>query len=318
MPPPIALSLSPNPGDPPSLTVERARIAERLGYDSVWVSQRADMPDTPTVLMACAAATSTIGLATAVLPIYTRHPVAMAQMALTLDQLSGGRFRLGIGVSHESTVEQTWRLRMLPAVPALRDYVAIVREATTDGSVFHDGRCFGATWAYAGQPRPGLPIVLGTVNPRSLALAGELADGVVLWLCSPDYVASHVIPNLAMGRARRGLGLEGFEVAAVVIATLTDDPEPAVRAHRSLLAGYAALPSYARMLRQSGFGRQIDSGYVDRTMVHALTAIGPERTLCDRLEQYRAAGCTLPVLAPHCGPAFGCDWLRTVESIAPR
>ena len=83
----VALSLSPNPGEPPALLVDRSRIGEQLGYDSVWLSQRADMADAPTVLTACAAATSSIGLATAVLPIHGRHPVAMAQMALTLDEL---------------------------------------------------------------------------------------------------------------------------------------------------------------------------------------------------------------------------------------
>lgn len=313
----IALSLSPKPGEPPALLVDRARTGERLGYESVWLSQRADMADAPTVLTACAAATSGIGLATAVLPIYGRHPVAMAQMALTLDELSGGRFRLGIGVSHPSTVEQVWRLRMPPAIPSLRDYLTIVRQATAEGSVFHEGPWFSATWAYDGGPRPRLPIVLGAVNPRSLTLAGELADGVVLWLCTPDYLASHVIPNLAAGRARRGLDMAGFDVAAMIGATLTDDREAAIRGHRAMLASYVRLPSYGPMLRRSGFGRQVDAGHVDRVMVEALAAIGRESALSDRVECYRQAGCTLPVLSPHCGPEFASDWQRTVESMAP-
>ena len=314
----VALSLSPSPGERPALLVDRTRIGEELGYESVWLSQRADMPDAPTVLMACAAATSSIGLATAVLPIQGRHPVAMAQMALTLDELSGGRFRLGIGVSHASTVEQVWRLRMPPALPSLRDYVTIVRQATAEGSVFHEGPCYSATWAYACGARPRLPIVLGAVNPRSLALAGELADGVVLWLCTPDYLASHVIPNLAIGRARRGLDMAGFEVATMIVATLTDDPEAAIRAHRGILASYVRLPAYGGVLRRSGFGRQVDAGHVDRVLVEALVAIGTERALHERIECYRQAGCTLPVLSPYCGPELASDWRLTVESAAPR
>ena len=170
------------------------------------------------------------------------------------------------------------------------------------------------------QPRgvERLPIVLGTVNPRSLALAGELADGVVLWLCTPDYLASHVIPSLAIGRARRGLDMAGFEVAAMIVATLTESPEVAIRAHRLMLASYVRLPSYAGMLRRSGFGRQVDAGHVDRVMVEALAAIGPERALCERIECYRQAGCTLPVLSPYCGPELASNWRLTVESVAPR
>jgi len=79
-------------------SVERARVAEGFGYDSIWSSQLPPARDTSLVLAAYACATSSIGLGTAVLPIYLRHPTAMAQMAVTLDELSGGRFRLGIGI----------------------------------------------------------------------------------------------------------------------------------------------------------------------------------------------------------------------------
>src|SRR5438270_7116133 len=91
-------------------SIERARLAERLGFDSIWSSQLPPSRDTPLVLAAYAGATSRIGLGTSVLPIYTRHPTAMAQMALSLDELSSGRFLLGIGVSHKVTVEDMWGL----------------------------------------------------------------------------------------------------------------------------------------------------------------------------------------------------------------
>jgi len=101
--------------------IERAKVAEHLGYDSIWASQLPPARDTPLVLASYAAATSRIGLGTAVMPIYTRHPTAMAQMALTLDEISGGRFRLGIGVSHQVTVESMWGLRLVHPVEAMRE-----------------------------------------------------------------------------------------------------------------------------------------------------------------------------------------------------
>src|SRR5216684_5917285 len=92
--------------------VGRARLAESLGLDSVWVTQLPGARDAAVVLSAYAGATERIGLGTGVLPIYTRHPTAMAQMAATLDELSHGRFILGIGVSHKVTVESMWGLRL--------------------------------------------------------------------------------------------------------------------------------------------------------------------------------------------------------------
>src|SRR5690242_8331986 len=85
-------------------SIARAREAERLGYESVWITQLPDARDAALVLAAYAAATQWAHLGTGVLPIYTRHPTAMAQMAATLDEISGGRFILGLGVSHRVTV----------------------------------------------------------------------------------------------------------------------------------------------------------------------------------------------------------------------
>src|SRR6266568_9655628 len=85
--------------------VEQARLADKLGYESIWSSQLPGSRDTALVLAAYAQATERVRLGTAVLPIYTRHPTAMAQMAAALDELSHGRFILGIGISHKVTVE---------------------------------------------------------------------------------------------------------------------------------------------------------------------------------------------------------------------
>src|SRR6202171_6704345 len=102
-------------------SVARVVAAEKLGYESVWVSQLPDARDAALVLAAYANATDRIGLGTGVLPIYTRHPTAMVQMAATLDELSGGRFLLGLGVSHKVTVESMWGLHLAHPVAAMRE-----------------------------------------------------------------------------------------------------------------------------------------------------------------------------------------------------
>src|SRR5947209_4294343 len=172
--------------------------------------------DTPLVLAAYAAATERIGLGTAVLPIYTRHPTALAQMALTLDEISGGRFRLGIGVSHQVTVESMWGLRLVHPVEAMREYAGIVRSLITTGTVNFEGEQFTARGGYTAPRREDLPIIISALSQRMLELAGEIADGVSLWMCAPRYIEEVVIPHVARGREKAGKSMDGFEVEAAV------------------------------------------------------------------------------------------------------
>src|SRR6267378_5967310 len=169
-------------------SVSRAKEAERLGYESVWVTQLPDARDAAVLLAAYAEATQSLRLGTGVLPIYTRHPSAMAQMAASLDELSAGRFILGIGVSHKVTVEGMWGLQLEHPANAMREYLTIVLSSLREGGCNFDGRFFTANWAYTAPVRPDLPVMISALHPRMLELAGELADGVVLYMCSPSHI----------------------------------------------------------------------------------------------------------------------------------
>src|SRR5690349_6986589 len=115
--------------------VERARLAEDVGCDSVSRSQLPTERDSSLVRAAYAAGTERVGLGSFVFPISTRHPTVMAQMAATLDELSGGRFSLGIGVSHKVTVEGLWGMRLEHPADAMREYLHIVRALLAEGAV---------------------------------------------------------------------------------------------------------------------------------------------------------------------------------------
>src|SRR5215471_9093138 len=130
------------PGRSLEQAVERVMLAEEIGCDSVWLSQLPFDRDTALVLAAYARVTRRVGLGSFVFPIYTRHPTAMAHMAATLDELSGGRFRLGIGVSHKVTVETLWGLHLDHPVDAMREYLTIVRDSLIAGSASFDGAHF--------------------------------------------------------------------------------------------------------------------------------------------------------------------------------
>lgn len=279
-------------------SVERVRLAERLGYDSVWVSQLPMARDTMLVLAAYAQATERIRLGTAVLPIYTRHPTAMAQAALTLDEISGGRFVLGLGISHRVTVEGMWGLRLERPVEAMREYVAVVRDLVATGSTSREGGQFTARSGYQGPRNEGLPIVLAALGDRMLELAGEVADGVALWMCSPGYVRDTVIPRVRAGRERAGKTLDGFEVVAAVPVALAED-EPAARAaFRKTVERYASLPFYRSMMEASGFAEELARGEITDRMLDELGGIGDETAIKAILERYREAGATLASVGP--------------------
>src|SRR2546423_14632662 len=135
-------------------SVGRAKEAERLGYESVWVTQLPDARDAALVLAAYAAGTQWVRLGTGVLPIYTRHPTAMAQMAASLDELSAGRFILGVGVSHKATLEGMWGLPLEHPADAMREYPAIVPNSPPDPSPAAAGKVFNRPWPHP-PPGPG-------------------------------------------------------------------------------------------------------------------------------------------------------------------
>src|SRR5688572_29346464 len=167
--------------------VERVKLAEELGYEAAYVTQIAGR-DALTVLTVYALSTSKVRLGTGVVPIYTRTPATMAQTAATIDEASGGRLNLGLGVSHRPVVEGWHGQTIDKPVTEMREYVAIVR-AILRGEPPPEGDKWRTGFALGMDPRPDLPVYVAALSPRMLQLAGEIADGVVLWLCNPRYIA---------------------------------------------------------------------------------------------------------------------------------
>ena len=144
-----------NPGRDLAGGVDLARRAEALGYQSVWVTHGSGR-DSFLVLAAYGAATTRLGLGNGVVPIYPRHPVAMAQAALTLSELTGGRFTLGLGVSHRASMEGMLGLSLHEPLAVMREYVAVLRGAV-GGTAAFDGRHYRVKWSLAVPERPPEP-----------------------------------------------------------------------------------------------------------------------------------------------------------------
>jgi F420-dependent oxidoreductase-like protein len=297
-----ALFLSPGAELAPAVAL--ARRADALGYESLWVTHGIGR-DALQVLAAYGNVAPHAGLGSGVIPIYPRHPVLLAQEALTLSDVSGGRLRLGIGVSHRPMMEGALGLDMGRPLEVTREYVTVLRAALT-GKVQHEGARYRVNWQ-SGLPRvpAAPPILLAGLAPRMLELAGEIADGVVLWLAAPAYVREQAVPAIRRGRERAGKPLQGFEIVAAVPAALTADRAAATALFCVELTRYLALPFYRAMLEQSGFGAEI-AAYdrspkpeaVPERLVAALGGIGDFRTVSGFVASYRDAGVTLPAVRP--------------------
>jgi F420-dependent oxidoreductase-like protein len=305
--------------------LELVREAERLGYDSAWVAE-AYGSDAATVLAWLAAQTSTIGLGSAVFQIPARSPAMAAMTAATLDQLSGGRFRLGLGLSGPQVAEGWHGQRFGRPLARTRDYLTVVRLALERRRVDYrgetlelplpdgPGKALKLTIAPA-QPR--LPIYLGAMGPKNLALAGELADGWLGFLFAPEH-AGGFRAQLAAGAARAGRDLDGFDVAPNVQVHVGDDLAAARDAMRPFLALYlGGMGSrernfYTEQAGRYGFeeaARKVQELYLagDRAqamaalpeeLIDLVTLCGPAGRVRERLAAHREAGVGTLIAAP--------------------
>src|ERR1700724_980485 len=223
--------------------LEIVQEAERLGYDSVWAAE-AYGSDTATVLGWLAGQTSSIRLGSGIFQMPARSPTMTAMTAATIDQLSGGRMILGIGSSGPQVAEGWHGQRFGKQLQRTREYVAVMRMALARERVeFHGetlqlplpdgpGKALKLT---IGTVQERIPIYLAAIGPKNTALAGEIADGWIPTLFSPEHVAE-LRPLLQEGAARAGRSLDGFDIAPTVNVFITDDIEAARDAMRPFVA----------------------------------------------------------------------------------
>jgi F420-dependent oxidoreductase-like protein len=307
--------------------VSRAKRAEELGYEAVYTTHLAGL-DSLTLLAAYANTTERVALGTGVMPIYSRSPAATAQQAVTIDAISGGRLRLGLGVSHKITVENWFGSEIGKPVTEMREYVAVLRAIFAGEEPPQDNQRFRTQFRFMGpEPRADLAIYLGGLSPNMLRAAGEVGDGVVLWLCNPNYIRDVVVPEVSAGREKAGKSLDGFDIVAAVPSAVTDDPEAARTRLRGELVTYFSLPFYRKMLERSGFGDDIERfdakmaegdsqgavAEISDEFLGLLAAVGTPDEAAASVKRYEEAGATSPCV----GGISGTDFDATLEALAP-
>lgn len=299
--------------------VERVRLAESLGYESVWVTHIAAREPLQ-VLGHYGHRTERIGLGTGVIPIMLRHPALMAMEAATLDEITGGRLTLGLGVSHKVTVEGWYGLSLEDPVGQMREYLTIVRDILERGGAGIEGRHFTARFSFLRySARSGMKLVIAALGERMLRLAAELADGVVLWMCSPAYIRETVRPTIEKALAEHGRSIDDFDIVANVPVALGGDEAGARDATRRRVLPYVQLPFYRAVIAAGGheqeleaFDRALASGSPDDALrelgeafVDDYAGIGDGAAVRAKVEEYRQSGVTLPSLGPITGHEGG-------------
>jgi len=291
--------------------------AERLGYDSVWAAE-AYGSDTATVLGWLAGQTSKIRLGAGIFQMPGRSPTMTAMTAATIDQLSHGRMILGIGSSGPQVAEGWHGQRFAKQIQRTREYVAVVRMALARERVEFKGETLelplpdgpGKALKLTITPvQERIPIYLAAIGPRNTALAGEIADGWIPTLFSPEHVAEFR-PLLEEGAARSGKSLDGFDIAPTVNVFVTDDLETARNAMRPFIALYVGGMGsreqnfYNQVVQRYGFedaAKKIQDLYLEGKRDEAMAAIpdelidtvslcGPPEHVRERLAVYRDAG----------------------------
>ncbi|MCB1743807.1 MAG: TIGR03564 family F420-dependent LLM class oxidoreductase [Gammaproteobacteria bacterium] len=255
-----------------------ARFAESAGFDSLWISH--SMAVDPIVALACVAddAPSLSELGTSVVPLYGRHPIGLAQLAMTAQTALAGRFTLGIGAASKEHAEDRLGLSWAKPFTFTRQFVDALepllagRQTDMDASEL----CAHAQLLIDAPPTP---ILLAALGPRMLRFAGARLAGTSLGQCGPKTIASYVLPTLREGAESAGRTLP--RIMALVRISVTDDHAGALALAREISARYQAIPSYARVLAREGLD--------DPARLHL---IGSWQQVLDGLAAYAEAGVT--------------------------
>jgi alkanesulfonate monooxygenase SsuD/methylene tetrahydromethanopterin reductase-like flavin-dependent oxidoreductase (luciferase family) len=304
--------------------VRYTELAEGLGYESINCSHIAGR-DSFSLLAALAMRTGRVTLGTAVAPIYHRSPASMAQTAATIDELSGGRFRLGLGTGHRETMGGWHGVDIGRPLAEMREYVTIVRTILAGGEPPAGAR-WRSTFRFMGfTARPDLGIYLAGLSPAMLRLAGEIADGVLLWACPADYLRDVVIPEVTRGRRRAGKDLAGFAVMPAVPSAAGGERGAVLDGVRLELHRYFGLPFYRAMFTAAGFGADLaaydaaapdveaQKRAISEEFIESLCALGTDDDVRAGLARYREAGATDPVVTA----VRGTDFAATLSAAAP-
>ena len=325
----IAISGGPSPAE----IVDCVKLAETLGYESAWVAE-GHGGDQFAILAACARETSRIGLGTAISSIFVRSVPTIAMAAAAVDDISGGRFILGLGSSHKVQVEPEHGVAYAKPLTRVRESVAAIRDLLRDGRLRYSGETvrIESFDLWFAPRRPAIPIYVSAVFPKMIALCGEIADGIILTRSTLS-TAALVRQHIAEGAKRAGRDPSGIAVTSLLPTAVAETREEALAVLRPGLAFYAGFfPRYNRMMAEHGFAEEAsaiaeawsrgDRAAAERAvsdaLIDATSVCGTPAQCRDKLEAYRQSGIDLPILSPFArGPGAKARFEAVIRACAP-
>lgn len=230
--------------------VEATKQAEADGFASVWFSNIFGL-DAMTVCAVAGAATSTIELGTFVVPTFPRHPHAMAQQASSTNDAAGGRFALGVGLSHQIVIEMMFGLSYERPARHMEEYLSVLMPLLHDGKVQHSGEVYkvAGNLDRNGAPQPP-SVVVAALGPKMLEITGRLADGTATWTTGVKTLGDHIVPTITAAATKAGRPAP--RIIAGLPVCVTEDAHAARELAAKQFAVYGTLPAYRAMLDREG------------------------------------------------------------------
>jgi F420-dependent oxidoreductase-like protein len=226
------------------------------GFASAWFTQMFSF-DAVTVCTVAGREVPGIELGTAVVPTFPRHPVSLAMQAVTASLASGGRFSLGIGLSHQMVIEGMLGMSYDKPARHMREYLETLIPLLKDGKVDHDGEVYTVHAPVDAMGATPPPVLVAALGPAMLKVTGELADGTITWMTGPKTLADHIVPSITKAAGNRDV-----RVVAALRTVVTDDPDGARERTGEAIAFYGHLPSYRAMLDREGAAEPKDVSIV--------------------------------------------------------
>jgi F420-dependent oxidoreductase-like protein len=259
-----------------------ARWAEEAGLASIWIPQIPDEFDALTAVAVAGLASERIEIGTAVVPVQPRHPVALAQQVLATQAVCGGRFALGLGVSHHWIIEDMMGLPYEHPTLTMRCYLDVLDQALAGpGMVEVENELFRVHNALDVTDLKPTPVLLAALGPQMLRLAGRRSDGTILWMADERAIATHVVPTITAAAAAAGRAAPRVVAGIPVCLCRDDEVDIAVARTNRLLAEAEFSPNYQRLLEHG-----------DAENVGDILAAGSESAVEQRMRAFAAAGVT--------------------------
>ena len=258
--------------------ISEASRAEKDGFASFWIPQIFNH-DALTALAVIGREVPRIELGTSVVPTYPRHPMMMAQQALTVNAATDGRLCLGIGLSHQMVVEGMWGMSFDKPVRHMREYLEVMMPLLEGKPVSHAGEAFRVNGAISvpGGTRPG--VVIAALGEQMLNVTAALADGTLTWCTGPQTLKNHTIPTIKAAADKHGR--DSARVIAALPVCVTKDVAAAHERAAKVFVIYGQLPSYRAMLDKEGAAGPAD-----------IAIAGSESEVLDRISALADMGVT--------------------------